>query len=211
MRSRKSWRYLFLLLLAGVTLFLFREPILSEVGDFLVVSDSLETADVIVVLSGHEAGRCLKAAELFLQGWSPKVVITKGNYPHEIEQLRRYGIRQLESHEKCDAILKFLKIPKGAIEIIDGYNRSTADEAQKLRRYMRHQGLRRLIVVTSNFHTRRSRLLFRRVLKGTGTTTVVPAVSDYQFDPEQWWTRRRDSKALLWEYQKLIFYTLRYW
>ena len=210
MRSRKPWRYLFLLLLAGVALFLFREPILSEVGDFLVVSDSLETADVIVVLAGHQDGRCLKAAELFLQGWSPRIVITKGNYPHGIEQLKRYGIRELESHKKCAAILKFLKIPKGAIEIIEGYNTSTADEAQKLRRYMQHQGLRRLIVVTSNFHTRRSRLLFRRVLKGTGTITVVPAASDYQFDPDQWWTRRRDSKVLLWEYQKLIFYTLRY-
>ncbi len=211
MKSRKFLHCFLLLLVATVVLFLLRESILSEVGNFLVVSDSLDRADVIEVLSGHSV-RYQKAAELFSQGWAPRIVITKGTYPHSVEELKRYGISELESHEKGAAILRFLKIPKCVIEIIDGYNKSTVDEARKLRRYMLDQGLKRLIVVTSNFHTRRSRLLFRRVFKGTGIAIVVQAAPpDYDFDPEQWWTRRENSKTLLWEYQKLIYYALRYW
>ncbi len=210
-KSRKSLLYFLLLLVATVVLFLLRGPILSQVGNFLVISDSLDRADVIEVLSGSTV-RYQKAAELFSQGWATRIVITKGTYPHRVEQLMRYGISELEDHEKAAAILRFLKVPESAIEIIDGYNENTADEAQKLRRYMLDQGLKRLIVVTSNFHTRRSRLLFRRVFKGTSITILVQAAPpDYEFDPEKWWTRRKDSKTLLWEYQKLIFYAFRYW
>jgi len=210
-KSRKFLYCILLLLVASAVLFLLREPILSEVGNFLVVSDSLDRADVIEVLSGQTV-RYQKAAELFSQGWSPRIVITKDTYPHSVEELKLYGISELENHEKGTAILRFLRIPMSEIEIIDGYNKSTADEARKLRRYLLDQGLKRLIVVTSNFHTRRSRILFRRVFKGTDITIVVQAASpDYVFEPEKWWTRRRDSKTLLWEYQKLIFYALLYW
>ncbi len=210
-KSRKFLYCILLLLVASALLFTLREPILSEVGNFLVVSDSLDKADVIEVLSAQTV-RYQKAAELFSQGWAPRIVITKGVYPHRVEQLKLYGISELESYEKAAAILRFLKIPESEIEIIDGYNKSTADEARKLRRYMLDQGLKRLIVVTSNFHTRRSRLLFRMVFKGTGITILVQAAPpDYEFDPEKWWTRRKDSKTLLWEYQKLIFYAFRYW
>lgn len=210
-KSRKFLYCILLLLVASALLFTLREPILSEVGNFLVVSDSLDKADVIEVLSAQTV-RYQKAAELFSQGWAPRIVITKGTYPHSVEELKRYGISELESHEKAAAILRFLKIPKCVIEIIDGYNKSTVDEARKLRQYMLDQGLKRLIVVTSNFHTRRSRLLFRRVFKGTDITIIVQAAPpDYEFEPEKWWTRRRDSKTLLWEYQKLIFYALLFW
>ena len=211
MKSRKFLYCIFLLLVASAVLFLLRDPILSEVGNFLVVSDSLDRADVIEVLSGQTV-RYQKAAELFSQGWAPRIVITKGVYPHRVEQLKLYGICELESHEKGATILRFLRIPESEIEIIDGYNKTTADEVRKLRRYMLDQGLKRLIVVTSNFHTRRSRILFRRVFKGTDITIVVQAAPpDYNFEPEKWWTRRRDSKTLLWEYQKLIFYALLFW
>ena len=109
------------------------------------------------------------------------------------------------------AVLQFWHVPASAIEILDGYNESTADEATKLQRYLREHHLTRLIVVTSNFHTRRSRLLFRRVLAGSGVQVSVQAAPpNFAFNPHDWWTRRQDSKILLWEYQKLLFYALRY-
>jgi uncharacterized SAM-binding protein YcdF (DUF218 family) len=208
---RKVIYWLFVLFLASAAFFLIREPVLTAIGEFLVVSDPLEKADAIEVLAGGEATRCAKAAELFSQGWAPRIVITKSNYPHAIEELKRYGIRQGEGYENCAAILAFLKVPKGALTILEGYNESTADEAQKLLKYMEQQHLKRLIVLTSNFHSRRSRLLFRRTLGARGITILVQAAPpNYDFDPAKWWTRRNDMKTLLWEYQKLVFYALSY-
>jgi uncharacterized SAM-binding protein YcdF (DUF218 family) len=200
------------LLLLGFALFLFHTPLLTSLANFLIVSDSLQKADVIAILSGAPTARCPKAAELFRAGWAPRIVMTKGYYPAEAEALQRYGIHVLEFHEVCQAILQVLQVPPTAVEVLDGYNNSTADEADKLRRYLQERGLKRLLLVTSNFHTRRSRLLLRRRLRGMGIAVAVQAAGpDFFFDPHAWWTRRRDSKILLQEYQSLVFYTFRYW
>jgi uncharacterized SAM-binding protein YcdF (DUF218 family) len=212
MRPGRFLRVAFFLFLPSLVLFLFHQPILTHVADYLVVSDPLEQADGIAVLSGDETTRCPKAADLFLHGWAPRILLTKGYSPDEELALKRYGVRELESHEKCLAILRFYNVPAQAVEVLDGYNESTADEAHRLRRYLQGQKMKRLIVVTSSFHTRRSRLLLRRVLRGTGVEVSVQAApANFLFDPQEWWTRRRDSTTLLWEYQKLIFYALRYW
>lgn len=214
--ARQNWkfpRFLFLLFLLGFSLFFFRQPILTHIAGYLIISDDLEKADGIAVLSGDIPSRCQKAADLFFQGWASRILITKGRYPDMMAAaLNRYGILELESSEKCRAVLKFCKVPEDVIEVLDGYNESTADEAEKLRRYLLDRGMTRLIVVTSNFHTRRSRLLFGRFFAGTGVqVTVQAAPANFTFDPEAWWTRRHDSRILLLEYQKLAFYALRYW
>lgn len=211
MRNR-AWRWVAYCVLSGLLFFVFHQPLLTRLAAYLVVADPLEAADGIVVLSGDETARCPTAANLFLQGWAPKIVLTKSYYPHEALALRRYGIAELESHEKCRAILQFLRVPAQAIEVVDGYNESTADEAYRLQRYLQGQGMQRVIVVTSSFHTRRSRVLLRRVLGGSGVAVSVQAApANFLFDPQGWWRRRRDSTTLLWEYQKLVFYALRYW
>lgn len=202
--------FLFLLLL--LSLVLFRSPFLTSLANFLIVSDPLQKADVIAVLSGAATTRCPKAAELFRDGWAERIVMTKSNYPAEEEALQRYGIHALEFHEQCLAILQFFHVPSSAVEVLEGYNDSTAAEEEKLQRYLRERGLKRVLLVTSNFHTRRSRPLFRRRLHGTGIEVAVQAAGpDLLFDPHAWWTRRRDSKILLQEYQALAFYTFRYW
>jgi uncharacterized SAM-binding protein YcdF (DUF218 family) len=133
-------------------------------------------------------------------------------YPHQKEALIRYGISELESHEKCLAILVFYKVPLTAVVVLEGYNESTVAEARKLMPYLKLRRMQRLLVVTSNFHTRRTRMLFRRVFRETGIRVLVQATPpDNYFNPRDWWTRRRDIKTLLWEYQKLLFYALRYW
>ncbi|MCS6927817.1 MAG: YdcF family protein [Candidatus Binatia bacterium] len=211
MRKRSLRRIVFFSL-PGLLLVLFHQPLLTHLAASLVVSDPLDQADAIVVLSGDETARCPKAAELFRQGWAPKIVLTKSYYPHEALALRRYGIEELESHDKCRAILLFLHVPAQAIAVVDGYNESTADEAYRLRQFLQEHGMERAIVVTSSFHTRRSRLLLRRVLRGTGVEVSVQAApANFLFEPQGWWTRRRDTTTLLWEYQKLVFYALRYW
>lgn len=210
-----NWRFLpffLFLFLSGFGLLLFHRPILTHMADSLIVSDALEKADRIVVLSGDVTSRCQVAAELFLQGWAPRILVTRSYYPDEAKALKRYGIRELEYHEKCLAILRFNQVPEQAIEVLEGYNASTADEARTLWHYLRGQDVKRLLVVTSNFHTRRSRLLFQRVFRGTEIQVSMQATPpNFLFDPKAWWTRRKDRQVLLLEYQKLAFYAVRYW
>ena len=209
----RALRYLLIFFLAGgCVAFVSRQPILEHVGRYLVVSDDLEKSDAIAILGGDPAGRGRKASELFFQGWAPRILITRGSYPHRVHALREYGIEELTSGEKAVSVLESLGVPRGAIEVLEGYNEGTFSEAETLVNHFKARRLESLIVVTSNYHSRRSRLLFRRVMGGGGyDVRIRPGGPRFDFDPDRWWTRRLDSKTLLQEYQKLLFYALRYW
>ena len=67
-----------------------------------------------------------------------------------------------------------------------------------------------MIVVTSNFHTRRTRYLFRRVFAGSRVEIRVYPVQDDFFSPVEWWTRDWDTEEVVLEYIKMALSFLRY-
>ena len=74
-------------------------------------------------------------------------------------------------------ILKKLGVPEtGLTELRHGRGVSTTfDEAIALRDYCRQHPIRKVIVVTSDLHSRRARFIFRKVLSGMhsiGVTSV---------------------------------------
>jgi uncharacterized SAM-binding protein YcdF (DUF218 family) len=212
-KSRR--RLLYFLFIAGVlcgTSYILRKPIFNAIGDFLVVSDSLQKADAIAVLCGNGVLRGRAAADLYLQGLAPRILITREDYLYRSEELARYGIHVLEEHEIVLEVLRYMKVPQECVSVLDGYNESTVAEARRYLDYMQCHRLNRLIVVTSNFHSRRSRLIFRRIFRGSDITVMIhPGPPSFEFNPDGWWTRRENYRNLLFEYQKLFFYSLRYW
>src|SRR5688572_19660432 len=173
--------FILLLLVAGAVLFVLRDPLLTGIANFLMVDDAVEKADIIEVLAGSSAMRRQKAAELFFQNVAPKIVLTKMQPVHNELELRRYGIRLLENHEEAMGVLKALKVPDAAIEVVDGYNESTVDEARRIKDYALQKGVKSVIVVTSSYHSRRSRLIFRRVFKGTGIQVSLRRAAEHHF------------------------------
>jgi uncharacterized SAM-binding protein YcdF (DUF218 family) len=212
-KSRRRLLYfLFIAVVLCGTFYVLRKPIFTGVGNFLVVSDSLQKADAIAVLSGSGVIRGRAAADLYLQGLAPRILITREDYRYRSEELARYGIHVLEDHEIALEVLRYMKVPQDCVLVLDGYNESTVTEARKYLDYMERHRLNRLIVVTSNFHSRRSRVIFHRIFRGSDiTVSVHPGPPSFEFDPDGWWTRREDIKYLFFEYQKLLFYSLRYW
>jgi hypothetical protein len=65
---------------------------------------------------------------------------------------------------------------------------------------------RNLIVVTSNFHTRRAKLIFVDIYRPRGTIVRVSAAPDLHFDPQSWWQTRDGRKYLVLDVLKW-FYT----
>ena len=80
MPHRKSFLKISAVVL-GTTLFIvilfyvFRGTILTSMGNFLVVNDTLEPADIIFVVIGGESTRSLHAVDLYKQGFAPEIVI----------------------------------------------------------------------------------------------------------------------------------------
>ena len=57
--------------------FAFRSQILTGIADYLIVSDKLEPADVIVLLNSEVNTRPFRTSELYQQGLAPVIVIAR--------------------------------------------------------------------------------------------------------------------------------------
>jgi uncharacterized SAM-binding protein YcdF (DUF218 family) len=60
-----------------------------------------------------------------------------------------------------------------------------------------------LIVVTSNYHTRRARYIFRKVFP-QAIEVYVASARDGDFDPDQWWMKRKSIKQLMRELAAMV-------
>lgn len=172
-------------LMAGV--YLARHPLLRLAGGFWEVEDRLERADAILVVGDDNfAGeRASRSAELFRAGWAP-LVVASGRL------LRSYaGVAELMSRD-----LETRGVPQSAILKFPHRAQNTLEEARALRELVTGRGWRRVLLVTSNYHSRRARYIFRKVLPAQVTVVMVP-VRDADFDPDFWWESRQGRKLFL--------------
>lgn len=170
------------LLVAGI--YLARHPLLRFAGEELIVEDPLEKSDAIIILSDDNfyADRATRAAELFRQGLAP-VVVASGI------KLRPYaGISELMTHDLVER-----GVPKDRIIPFPQDADNTKDEAQALLKFVQGKNWKTVMVVTSNYHTRRARYIFGRIF-GTGITVRMASARDGDFDPSNWWEHRKAVK-----------------
>lgn len=183
----------FVVILFGA-IYLARHPLLRFAGEAWIVDDPLERADAIIVLSDDNfyADRSTHAAQLFRQGLAP-VVVASGR------RLRPYaGVGELMEHDLTER-----GVPKDKILRIAHDADNTKDEARALARVAADRKWRSVIIVTSNYHTRRARYIFTRVFSAAVIVRVTGS-RDGDFDPSRWWQQRISIKELTREVAGLL-------
>ena len=185
------FRLLALLLLAMLiaAVYLVRHPLLRLAGGWWEAGERPERADAILVLGDDNFGgeRAAKAAELFRDGMAP-LVVASGRL------LRSYaGIAEL-----IDRDLQAHGVPASAIVRFPQRAANTREEAQALRDLVANRGWRRVLVVTSNYHTRRARYIFRKVFPPQVRVLTISA-PDSDYDPDHWWETRQGRKLFFLE------------
>jgi len=174
---------LFLALLC-LTIYLARHPLMRLAGGWLVVEDTLENADAIIVLSDDNfyADRATRAAELYRQNLAPAVVASG-------VRLRPYaGISELMTHDLIER-----GVPKERIVPLPQDADNTREEAEAIKGLVAQKGWKSVIIVTSNYHTRRARYIFHQVFP-SNTNIAVASARDADFDPSNWYEHRRAVK-----------------
>jgi uncharacterized SAM-binding protein YcdF (DUF218 family) len=191
-------------LLGGALVLLSLYP-LNRLGAWLVVEDSLQPADAIVILGGTMYERPLEGVELFKAGMAPRLYVLREIQDFgEIELINR-GVSYLRTVDvQVDALVK-LGVPRDAIGILDPAN-STAEEADYVHRLVTEQHLSRVIIVTSKQHTRRARLVMNRRMAGTGARIIVRATRYDRADVDHWWRNRSTLRFTLFETQRMFAY-----
>jgi uncharacterized SAM-binding protein YcdF (DUF218 family) len=185
------FRLLFLLLFFGflAALYLARHPLMRLTGQFWVVDEPAAPSDALIVLGddNYLADRAFHAAELYREGVAP-VVVASGR------MLRRnVSIADVMEHD-----LESFGVPAASIVKLTHRAENTRDEAAEAARLIHARGWKRVLVVTSNYHARRTRFIYGRILPSSISLRVSGA-RDSEFDPSRWWETRQGQKLFMTE------------
>jgi uncharacterized SAM-binding protein YcdF (DUF218 family) len=165
---------------------------LAAIGRFLVSAGDPVQADAVLVLAGDSYGhRVMKGGELIRRGYAPRAFVsgTPGYY---------------DTHE-CDLAIAFAVrrgYPESCFVPIRHVSYSTLEEARNVLPELRRRGVRKLLIVTSDYHTRRAGAIFRALAPDLAISVV--AARDEFFTPEGWWKSRQGQKAVYFELSKTI-------
>lgn len=165
---------------------------LPSLGYFLIKADEPVKADLIIVLGGDWFGlRVLKGGELVRRGFAPKALVSGPPHHYEVPE--------------CDLAIALAKrhgYPEEYFERYPNNANSTVDEARDLAGQLRAKGVKRVLIVTSDYHTRRAGWIWREAAPFLDIRMV--ASEDKYFHAESWWTSREGKKIWLMEATKVL-------
>lgn len=153
--------------------------VIIPVGPWLIQEAPLESPDAILSLGSHEHERFPETAAQARRWPSAQVLITE---PREV------------SPYNCDACgervewLISLGIERSRISVLAPAVENTRDELGRAAEWMRSRGARRLLVVTSPYHTRR--VLALAASQDHGILTGVVASPSPETLPRPWWRHK---------------------
>jgi uncharacterized SAM-binding protein YcdF (DUF218 family) len=180
-----------LLILLGLALF--HAPLLIAYGDLLVDSQPPSKADAILVLAGDFGGdRIRMAGELLRKGFAPYALVS-GPMPIYGVNEADLAIEMMKREGYADVDLRALYLKAS----------STREESRQVAAEMGRRQVRRLLIVTSDYHTARAGRLFRKAM-GSSVEIHMVAAKDPHFPRESWWREREGLKTIFYESLKTV-------
>lgn len=188
MRKR---RILSVVLILGIAWF-FSPTWLSWLGHSLIAQDQPFKADAIAVLAGDSQGeRIGRAVELVREQWAPIVIVSSSGKAFDTSE----GELAINWAVNRGA-------PREWFVLVSHDADSTQEECIVLEAECRRRGIKKLLLVTSDFHTRRARRILQRVAPQLEVRSVGSRTAS--FDPDSWWKSRPSRKTWLMETTKTI-------
>jgi len=199
-QATSLFRILRWLLAAAVVLLL---GLLRFGGDILIADDPAPPrVNAAIVLQGSIAAEKIRIAgamNLLQRGVADKAVLSVPRESYWGQSIPPVARSYLERNYGVDLAsrVEFCELPGG----VD----STLQEAEALSSCIRGYHWQSIVIVTSNYHTRRAGMLWRRITKADPNLHVwVEGVADPEFQPP-WWRHRQSAKVWLLESSKLVW------
>ena len=204
-----KWLF-FLLALLYVLFSYYHTPILTHLGRYLIVEHPHQKSDLIVCLAGGNVERGLAVADAYQRGLAPRIFMAREVPPDGYELLKERGVDYPESVDLMIKLLEGQGIPRSAFLTSDRPTKSTFEEAELVRELVMNSDYNSLIIITTPYHCRRAWLTFRKIFEESDVRMLMLPSPYSDFKPADWWKKRRYQKEIIIEYQKLIYYTLKY-
>jgi uncharacterized SAM-binding protein YcdF (DUF218 family) len=155
---------------------------------FLTVDSGTANAEVIVLLGGGSHERYERVVKLFKDRAAPRIIVSG------------YGDCEINRFLLVNA-----GVPAKAIQL-ENKSRTTRENAQFTIKLLREQQVKRVIIVTSWYHSRRALACFRHYAPGIAFYSQPSYAASARAD----WSRNRVGSRARLEYLKLMGYWVRY-
>ncbi|NQT16439.1 MAG: YdcF family protein [Planctomycetes bacterium] len=195
-------------LIVGFTfagLYLARDRLLPAVARWLDVGETPQPSDCVMVMPGDENTRPFVAAAIVKAGLAERVLIPELMISPEVEEDIAPPV-----HETIRRVLRHRGVAEEDILILDGESDSTFGDTRALAAFLDASPQARVTVVTSDYHTRRTRWTINRLLgeRARQVTFVSAPTEEFRFDA--WWQVEEGFMAVVGEYLKLTYYVFRF-
>ncbi|HEY1576185.1 MAG TPA: ElyC/SanA/YdcF family protein [Terracidiphilus sp.] len=185
----------FLLLVSGVA----SVCIMAAMAGRLLVVDAPQKSDVMLVLSGdYNDVRSKHGLLLLRRGYAQQLIL---DAPASV----MYGRRLSDAAENY--LQTTARDEVGHVHVCSVISNSTQQEMREVRDCIHGimPNAHSAIVVTSNYHTRRSLEIARRIMPQYQWAVAAAPDPDFRVD---WWHSRESAKITLTEWQKLAWWDL---
>jgi uncharacterized SAM-binding protein YcdF (DUF218 family) len=164
---------------------------LTWMGSFLVDSKQPRKADLVLVMGGDFWGpRVITAAELGKHGYAPIVLLSGPPYQGKPEG--QFG----------ESFLVTQGYPRDLFQVFGHHARSTIGEAVALRDELARRRVTNVLLVTSNYHSRRAAIVMTLFCPGVNFISV-PA-PDANYHSAEWWKDPSSKRLCLSEWSKIL-------
>ena len=188
---RRTWTLLFSAALICALLIIF-----AFTGGRILVIDAPQPSDLILVLAGETDRRPARALELLRQGFARRVLM---DVPAGV---KIYDVMQFDLAEKY-----LHSLPDSAsVRLCPIVGLSTREETHDVEKCLTPEDGSRILIVTSDFHSRRALSIFRHELRGK-TFSVATTQEPTEFGT-RWWTHRQWAKTFVGEWVRTLWWNL---
>ncbi|MCB0835960.1 MAG: YdcF family protein, partial [Bacteroidetes bacterium] len=124
------------------------------------------------------------------------------------QALQAVGMEITEA-ELARRALRKMGVDSTVIEVVER-GTSTFEESDEILGIAQTRGFSRIMVITSKFHTRRVRNVFRDKFREAGIEIVLRGAEPLEYDIDKWWESESAMIFVNNEYVKAVYYWLKY-
>jgi len=204
-KSRQWLRRLLLIVVFGAAAW----PVIAwAAAQLLIVESEVFSADAIVVLSGSST-YIERASRLYSRNSASLIILTDDKL---ISGWNRIEERNPFFYELAAKELQKRGVPSDRIQVVSEPALGTYYESLNVCEYAATHNFKKLLVVTSAYHSRRALWSMRRACEHSKIEVGVSAPDPGWQTPSPWtwWMRRWGWRVVAGEYAKMVYYWWRY-
>lgn len=192
-----------------VYVIVFRQSILSGIGQFLTITESTAITpsnQTFFVLGGNGYERGKGAARLAQEFPNAQFICTGGG--DTLNEMRAMGLYLTSAQLTRKCMIETGVDSSRVLQM--GKATSTYEESEEILNYCIANNLKEISVVSSDFHLRRMAMVFGDKYQKKGILVHFFGTETKDFKAESWWTFEAGLITTFNEYIKLVYYMFKY-